>query len=81
VSAKTLSASEIAEFLFCQRAWWYGRQGEPSAYEDRRQAGVDWHRRQTGQALQAGCLRLAGYLFLTAAVVLSAVWLTLQVIG
>jgi hypothetical protein len=81
VSHQTLSASEIAEFLFCQRAWWYARHGDASANEESRRAGLEWHRLQAGRALQTGCVRLAGYSFLAAALVLFAVWLTLRVTG
>jgi len=76
VTQRTLSASEVSEFAFCRRAWWYARQGEVSRYPRRLQTGEEWHRAQARGVLAAGCLRMAGYALLVAAAVLGAASLT-----
>jgi Flp pilus assembly protein TadB len=76
VSQRTLSASEISDFTFCRRAWWYARQGETSQNQKRIQSGEEWHRAQARRVLAAGCLRTAGYAILVAAAVLAATALT-----
>ncbi len=76
MSQRTLSASEIAEFTFCRRAWWYARQAKPSLNQGQLRAGEEWHRAQARRVLRAGCLRTAGYGMLVAAVVLAAAMLT-----
>ena len=44
MSGETLRASEIGQFRFCARAWWYARNGEPSANWRVLEAGSQAHR-------------------------------------
>ena len=76
MSSRTILASEVAEFVFCQRAWWYRRQGEPSANVAALRAGGAWHASHGREVLAAGCLRALGYASLLAAVVAAAAYLT-----
>lgn len=80
MSQRTLSASEISEFAFCRRAWWYPRQGEASVDLDRQRAGETWHRAQARAVVAAGCLRTAGYGLLVAAAALTAAVLTFRLV-
>ncbi len=54
---KTIRASEIGTYLFCQRAWWYQKNGQPSANLGEMAAGSDLHRRHGRAVIGAGCLR------------------------
>ncbi len=76
MSRKTLRASEIGEFAFCQRAWWYRRLGFQSLNEGRQRVGTLRHRRHGREVLLAGCLRALGYALLLLAVVVAAAYLT-----
>lgn len=38
-----ISASELNEYLYCRRAWWYRRSGVESAAVTRLDAGTDSH--------------------------------------
>jgi hypothetical protein len=75
---KTIRASEIGSFLYCRRAWWYGRQG----YEPENQAslagGRRLHERHGHTVMLAGCLNILAYGFLLLAVVLAAAYIALQ---
>ncbi len=74
---RTIRASEIGTYLYCQRAWWYQSQGEPSQNQAELSGGSLFHRRHGRQVFRAGLLRAAGWLLLTLAVVLLSVALTL----
>lgn len=47
-----ISASEINEFLYCHRAWWYRLRGFISANQDVMDAGAEEHE-SLAQAVQA----------------------------
>ncbi len=76
----TLQASEIVQFIYCRRAWWYARQGEASANVKELRAGTRWHRDHGRKVLGAGCLRVLGYIFLLAAVGFAVIYLTSNVL-
>ncbi len=42
---RTVRASEIGTYLFCQRAWWYQKSGQPSENLGELAAGSELHYR------------------------------------
>ncbi len=78
---KTIRASEIGTFLFCQRAWWFQKQGQPSQNQAELAGGSAFHQQHGRQVIRADLLRLAGWILLILAIVLLAVALTLQLLG
>jgi hypothetical protein len=66
----TIRSSDIGNYLYCRRAWWYRRQG----YEPSNQAelvyGTDRHRQHGRKVLLAGFLRALGILLLLISLVL-----------
>lgn len=75
---KTIRASEIGHYLYCQRAWWYHRQGAPSENVEEMAAGSEMHQRHGRAVMTNGCLQIVGYTLLLAALVIAAVALTGQ---
>jgi hypothetical protein len=71
----TIRASEIGTYVFCQRAWWYQRQGVDRESAAVVESGLAWHRRHGRRVLTAGILRLVGWAFLLAAAVAAAAYL------
>jgi CRISPR/Cas system-associated exonuclease Cas4 (RecB family) len=70
---KLLRASEIGTYLFCQRAWWYSRQGIESQNLAELAAGQELHERHGRAVLVSSCLQLAAYgLLLTGILLLVA---------
>jgi len=73
---RTIRASEIGTYLFCQRAWWYQLRGESSQNLAEMAAGSELHYRHGRAALGAGCLRAVAYALILLALVLLAVYFT-----
>jgi hypothetical protein len=71
----TLQASEIGTYVFCQRAWWFQRQGVEQDASGATESGLAWHRRHGRRVLTAGIIRLVGWALLLAAVVAAAAYL------
>jgi hypothetical protein len=71
---RTLRASEIGLYLFCQRAWSYTKAGVESSNRAELAAGTELHQRHGQAVVGAGCLRFAAYLLLAAAVVAGVLW-------
>lgn len=78
---RPLRASEIGEYLYCRRAWWYRRQGVPSANVRRMAEGTAFHRRHGRLVWRAMLLRTAAYALLLLALVLLAVAWAWQISG
>lgn len=68
-----IRSSDIGNYLYCRRAWWYRRQGYESANQTEMAAGAELHRRHGRKVMAASLLRaLALLTLLTALVFLAA---------
>jgi CRISPR/Cas system-associated exonuclease Cas4 (RecB family) len=73
-----IRASEIGNYLYCHRAWWYRRQGLESANQAELAAGTELHRQHGRRVVAAGLMRSAGLILALAALVLLAAYCTSQ---
>jgi CRISPR/Cas system-associated exonuclease Cas4 (RecB family) len=73
---RTIRASEIGSYLFCQRAWWYGKSGIPSENQSEMAAGSEVHTVHGRRVLGMSCLQGLGYLLLLMALVVFVAFLT-----
>ena len=73
---RTIRASEIGIYLFCQRAWWYQRQGVESDNIPQMAAGSQAHVAHSRAVMTAGCLRYVAYGLLLVALVALVVHFT-----
>jgi len=69
-SRRTVRASEIGTFIFCQRAWWYHRNNTPSLNLRELAAGSDFHHYHAGRIRAARALRSASWLLVGLTLVL-----------
>ena len=76
---RTIRASELGAFQYCQRAWWYRLQGIEPENQAALTLGSDFHRQHGRLVLAGRALALAGGLLLLAALALLAVGLTLLI--
>jgi hypothetical protein len=77
---RTIRASEIGAYLYCQRAWWYQLQGLKPSNQADLSAGTRLHQQHWQQVLLARILRGLGVALLLAALVLLAIYWTNLVI-
>lgn len=75
---RTIRASEIGSFLYCQRAWWYQKRGEPSENQTAMLAGSELHYQHGRAAMQSGCLSILAYVLIAVAIVLITIYFTTQ---
>jgi ferric-dicitrate binding protein FerR (iron transport regulator) len=69
MSQKWTSASELAEYEYCRRAWWYKNVRELKSTNLRRmQAGSQYHRRHGRRVRRLPWLRGFAYVLIFAAV-------------
>jgi hypothetical protein len=77
---RTIRASEIGSFVYCQRAWWYDRQGVASENEAEMAAGTEIHYHHGRTVMVGGCLRTLAVIALLGAVVLLALHFASQIV-
>lgn len=72
---RPIRSSEIGNYLYCRRAWWYRKTGIPSENMTELAAGTDLHRQHGRKVLVASFTRtLSLFLFLITILLLVAFW-------
>jgi CRISPR/Cas system-associated exonuclease Cas4 (RecB family) len=77
---RTIRSSDIGNYLYCRRAWWYRKQGVPSDHQAELAAGTELHKRHGRQVLAAGLTKTLGMVLLLASILLLVAYCTSQVI-
>jgi hypothetical protein len=77
---RTIRASEIGTFRFCQKAWSYQKQGIPSENSTELAAGTEVHEQHGRRVFRAQMLSMLGWVLLAGAVILLAVYLIQKVL-
>jgi hypothetical protein len=78
---KTINASDLGAYLYCQRAWWYRKKGIKSSNQDAMAAGSEHHTLHGRKVFVSGALRLLGWLLLLAGLITLALFLSLKLFG
>jgi len=61
---RTIRASEISAFLFCQRAWWFQRHKKKPINPEELAAGSQFHQAHNAVTRSSHFLQLVGWFFL-----------------
>ena len=77
---RPIRSSEIGNYLYCRRAWWYRKTGVESANQAELNAGTELHRRHGRQVLAAALTRTLGWILLLAAILILVAYLAYQVL-
>jgi CRISPR/Cas system-associated exonuclease Cas4 (RecB family) len=72
----TIRASDIGNYLYCRRAWWYRKQGVASENQAEMTGGTVLHQRHGRQVLASNLTRTLSMLLILAALVLLAAYCT-----
>jgi len=75
-----IRSSDIGNYLYCRRAWWYRKQGYESENQAELASGTELHRKHGRKVLLAGLLRTLGFLLLLVALVLLVTYCTTQLL-
>jgi len=75
-----IRSSDIGNYLFCRRAWWYRRQGFESENQAELAAGTEIHRQHGRTVVASGLTRGLGLILLFAALILLVAYCTMQVL-
>jgi CRISPR/Cas system-associated exonuclease Cas4 (RecB family) len=73
-----IRSSDIGNYLYCRRAWWYRKQGLESENQAELTAGTELHHRHGRQVLASSLNRTLGFVLLLGALVLLAAYCTAQ---
>lgn len=73
-------ASDIGNYLYCRRAWWYRKNGVESENQADLAAGTELHYRHGRKVLAAGLLRTFGLILLLIAIILLAAYCTARIL-
>ena len=77
---RVIRSSEIGNYLYCRRAWWYRKQGFESENQAELASGTKLHRVHGRKVLAAGLMRTLGFLLLLLALVMLVAYCTAQLI-
>jgi CRISPR/Cas system-associated exonuclease Cas4 (RecB family) len=75
-----IRSSDIGNYLYCRRAWWYRKQGYESANQAELTTGTEIHRKHGRKVLAATLNRSLGMVFLFLALILLVAYCTSQIL-
>jgi CRISPR/Cas system-associated exonuclease Cas4 (RecB family) len=77
---RVIRSSEIGNYLYCRRAWWYRVQGFESENQAELASGTKLHRVHGRKVVAAGLMRTLGFLLLLLALVMLVAYCTAQLL-
>ena len=75
-----IRSSDIGNYLYCRRAWWYKKQGFESENRAELATGTEIHRQHGRKVMASSLNRSLGILLLLAALVLLVAYCTSQIL-
>lgn len=70
-----IRSSDIGNYLYCHRAWWYRKKGYESTNQSEMASGTELHRRHGRKVMAASLLNYSGCFIIILALILLIVYL------
>lgn len=80
MASKTIRSSDIGLYLYCERAWWYHRQGVESRNQAEMLSGTELHQHHGRSLVACQLIRLAASILLLIALMVMAAYCTSAVL-
>jgi CRISPR/Cas system-associated exonuclease Cas4 (RecB family) len=78
---RVFRASEIGEYLYCQRAWWLRRTGVEPKNRAALEAGTAAHESHARTVAWTGCLRTLAFVLILTAIVVAVIGGMMLLVG
>ena len=75
-----IRSSDIGNYLYCRRAWWYRNQGVESENKTELATGTELHQRHGRQVLASNLTRTVGFILLMIAIVILVAYCTARLV-
>lgn len=75
-----IRSSDIGNYLYCRRAWWYRKSGVESENQAEMAAGTEIHRQHGRKVVASVLIRSVGLILLFAALMLLVAYCTTQIL-
>ena len=75
-----IRSSDIGNYLYCRRAWWYRKKGFESENQAELATGTEIHRQHGRKVLASNLTRTLGLILLSIAFVLLVAYCTAQIL-
>jgi CRISPR/Cas system-associated exonuclease Cas4 (RecB family) len=75
-----IRSSDIGNYLYCRRAWWYKKQGLESENQAELASGTEIHRQHGRKVLASSLTRSLGMILLFVALILLVAYFTAQIL-
>ena len=75
-----IRSSDIGNYLYCRRAWWYKKQGFESENQAELASGTEIHRQHGRKVLASTLNRSLGLILLVVALILLVAYCTAQIL-
>ena len=75
-----IRSSDIGNYLYCRRAWWYKKQGFESDNQAELASGTEIHRQHGRQVLASNLNRTLGLILLFVSLILLVAYCTAQIL-
>jgi CRISPR/Cas system-associated exonuclease Cas4 (RecB family) len=75
-----IRSSDIGNYLYCRRSWWYKKQGFESGNQPELAFGTEIHRQHGRKVLASDLLRTLGLVLIFVAMILLVAYCTVQIL-